>query len=105
LSSSKEKIFFVPHGGVAAIFRRKSCGSGSGSVSGSVSGSGSGSGSVSGSGSGSVSGSGSTTLIQISTFLKAYSLGTLNLKNGQDSPSAEKLRMRSATSCTPPSHP
>jgi hypothetical protein len=43
LSSSKEKIFFVPHGGVAAIFRRKSCGSGSGSVSGSVSGSGSGS--------------------------------------------------------------
>jgi hypothetical protein len=42
----KRKIFFVPHGGVAAIFRRKSCGSGSGSVSGSVSGSGSGSGSV-----------------------------------------------------------
>jgi hypothetical protein len=79
LTSSKEKIFFVPHGGVAAILCRKSCGSGSvsgsvsvsgsGFVSGSGSGSGSGSSSGSGSGSGSVSGSGSTTLIQISTFL------------------------------------
>ena len=59
LTSSKEKIFFVPHGGVAAILCQKSCGSGS--VSGSVSGS--------GSDSGSGSGSGSATLVQISTFL------------------------------------